>query len=265
MSIFDAFPNRINFCSCVFFSQFLFLFVQNNSNVVIDYMFALHTVSFLIYETNKKKKKFDRLARPCPILFFLATASRVENQKRMKSTQPRFFLRKKQNKTKQITKIPRAISVVSLFFCFFFQSANQFPDSREGSTETRFPCCSALFCRPTNAGFLRRSCYSKIYLDVCLSAVSKGFITASNFSFNSSCNTSSEQGCWRVLHVKQCFVQSVSQFCFDERCVSSCLAEVRLRSVSCNQKVDPLVVSQKIIHVVNLTMFVCELQADSVR
>ena len=120
---------------------------------------------------------------------------------------------KKNNKhpTKILLKEKRKLKLRAPFpFAFFFsQSANYFPDSTGGSTETRFPCCSALFFRPTNAGFLQRSCYSKIYLDVYLSAVSKGSITPSNFSFNSSCKTSREQGCWRVLHIKQCFVQFV--------------------------------------------------------
>ena len=51
--------------------------------MVIDYMFALPTVFFLTYETNKSKKndKFNRLVRLCPILSFLETASHVENQK----------------------------------------------------------------------------------------------------------------------------------------------------------------------------------------
>ena len=149
----------------------------------------------------------------------------------MKSTQPRFCLRKKRKK-KQITKIARAIPFLSFFFFFLNQPTSS--QTQEKDAKKRGFHVVLHFFRPTNAGFLRRSCYSKIYLDVYLSAVSKGFITASNFSFNSSCKTSREQSCWRVLHIKQCFVQFVWQFCFDGRCVTSCLAEVKLRNVSCN-------------------------------
>ena len=49
---------------CVLFTAFFFLFN-------------------FVYETQTKEKngKLKRLARDCPILFFLASASRVENQK----------------------------------------------------------------------------------------------------------------------------------------------------------------------------------------